>query len=121
MLELSSLFVYAADPTSIWEFHVCIQFRDWPCHLQSYTISEGRNHAGLAVHAAKETIRLLQKTLHIPEAEMQSVIDKCRPLAPAIQKNRKLQGQSHHLAQGLFCLSAVLCEPLTVLIDRQMA
>ncbi len=29
----------------------------------------GRNHAGLAVHAAKETIRLLQKTSYIPEAD----------------------------------------------------
>ncbi len=80
-----------------------------------------RNHAGLAVHAAKETVRLLQKTLYIPEAEVHSVIGRCTPFAPAIEKNRKLQAQSYHLAQGLSFLSAVLCEPLTVLTDRQMA
>ncbi len=58
-----------------------------------------RNHVGLAVHAAKETVKLLQKH-YIPEALVYSV--------------------SHHLAHCLSFPSALLCGPLTVLTDREM-
>ncbi len=44
--------------------HACIQSRDWSCQLQLHSCPRHKTHAGLAMQAAKDMVRLLQKVMY---------------------------------------------------------